>query len=249
MTRMRRLACSLAVALLVAAPGTLWAQTMNEPRWSFDFSIGVDNSINGNINSGAIGVIDGQAAAVLPSSYGDVYGTGIQFRFGGGYMLDDVSELRGVFIYQSADADLVRLGDVGPSSLYGQYGDYQVLSLDFGYRRYFPLRAEGLRLFGEATIGAAFVNNIDVEFAAPQSNIIFEDTDFYDQSAAFTLSISAGVAFRVAEKVNVTAALGLRRVGGLSDVDRFEGTGLDNINNDSARLTFPITVGLRFRFK
>jgi hypothetical protein len=240
---------SVLVIAVLAAPQAVVAQTMNESRWAVDFALGIDSSINGNVNSGAIGVIDGQTAAILPSTYGDVYGAGIQLRFGGGYMLEEVSELRGVFIFQSADADLVRLGEVGPSGLYAQYGDYQVLSLDFGYRRYFPLRAEGLSLFGEATIGAAFVNNIDVEFAAPESNIIFEDTDFYDQSAAFTMSASVGLAFRVSEQVDLTAALGLRRVGGLSDVDRFEGTGLDNINNDSARLTFPITVGLRFRFR
>jgi hypothetical protein len=32
-------------------------------------------------------------------------------------------------------------------------------------------------------------------------------------------------------------------------VDQFAGTGLDNINDNSARLTFPIVVGLRFRLK
>ena len=245
---MRVVPAVLVIAVL-ATPQTVMAQTMNASRWVVDFALGIDSSINGNVNSGAIGTIDGQTAAILPSTYGDVYGAGIQLRFGGGYLLDDVSEVRGVFIFQSADADLVQLGEVGPSGLYAQYGDYQVLSLDFGYRRYFPLNVEGLSLFGEATLGAAFVNNIDVLFAAPQSNIIFEDTDFYDQSAAFTMSASVGLAFRVAEKVDLTAALGLRRVGGLSDVDRFVGTGLDNINNDSARLTFPITVGMRFRFR
>jgi hypothetical protein len=32
-------------------------------------------------------------------------------------------------------------------------------------------------------------------------------------------------------------------------VDQLIGTGLDNINSDSARLTFPIGFGVRFRFK
>ena len=107
---------------MLAAPDAVMAQNFSAERWAVDFAIGIDSSINGNVNSGAIGVIDGQTAAVLPSSYEDVYGAGIQLRFGGGYMLDEVSELRGVFIYQSADADLVRLGEVGPSGLYAQYG-------------------------------------------------------------------------------------------------------------------------------
>ena len=33
-----------------------------------------------------------------------------------------------------------------------------------------------------------------------------------------------------------------------ADVDYLEGTGLNEINDDSARLTFPIVIGARFRF-
>jgi hypothetical protein len=49
--------------------------------------------------------------------------------------------------------------------------------------------------------------------------------------------------------VDLNAQLGLRRVSGLSDVDQLAGTGLEGINNDSVRLTFPIVVGVRFRFR
>ena len=53
----------------------------------------------------------------------------------------------------------------------------------------------------------------------------------------------------MAEQVDVNAQFGLRHVSGLADVDQFVGTGLDNVNNDTARLTFPLVVGVRFRFK
>ena len=90
------------------------AHAQSESQFVADVAIGVDVSINGNINSGAIGQLQGQTVAILPNPYGDVYGTGLLFRFGGGYVLnDEVSELRGVFTYQSADANLVRLGDLG----------------------------------------------------------------------------------------------------------------------------------------
>src|SRR4029450_6180848 len=141
---------------------------------------GIDGSINGNINSGAIGRLQGQATAILPNSYGDVYGTGPPLRFGGGCVLNEVSELRGVFIYQSADADLVRLGDIGPSTLYGQYSDYKSIGLDPGYRRYVPLSNTRMRVYGEATIGAAFVEDINVLMSAPQANLVIDETDFYD---------------------------------------------------------------------
>src|SRR4051794_23641770 len=107
----------LLVGLLgISSPGQAQG-VADASRWVVDLDVGISPSINGNVNSGAIGPLQGQATAILPNSYGDVYGTGLEFRFGGGYRLDDVSELRGVFIYQSADADLVRLGDIGPSTL------------------------------------------------------------------------------------------------------------------------------------
>jgi hypothetical protein len=220
-----------------------------EYPWVLDLGVGIDGSINGNINSGAIGRLQGQATAILPNSYGDVYGTGIQLRFGGGYVLNEVSELRGVFIYQSADADLVRLGDIGPSTLYGQYSDYKSLSLDFGYRRYVPIARPGLRVYAEGTLGIAVIDRINVLFAAPQSDVVFQSTDFYDGTAAFTWNVGGGVLFRVASMVDLNAQIGLRRVSGLAKVDQFAGTGLEEINNDTARLTFPIVVGVRFRFK
>ena len=54
--------------------------------------------------------------------------------------------------------------------------------------------------------------------------------------------------FPIAAKVDLNGQVGLRRVTGLAEVDQLVGTGLDEINNDSARLTFPIVVGVRFRF-
>lgn len=248
MRNLQRCLCG-AVAVIIVLAGARDARAQaDESPWIIDLGVGIDPSINGNVNSGAIGILEGQATAILPSSYGDVYGTGILLRAGVGYTLNEHSELRGIFTYQSADADLVRLGDIGPSSLYGQFTDYQAFGLDFGYRRYFQVSGNDIRAFGEATIGIGFIDSIDVQLAAPQANIIFDNTDFYDQTASFTWSIGAGMLFRVAEKVDVTAQLGVRRVSGLSEVDQLVGTGLDDINNDSARLTFPIIVGVRFRF-
>jgi hypothetical protein len=227
-------------------------QSVKDPaKWAIDFGVGLSPSINGNVNSGAIGVYQGQTTAVLPNSYGDVYGTGPEFRFGVAYTLNNVSEVRGTFIWQSADADLVRLGDVGPSPLYAQYSDYKTFSFDLGYRRYMPVsvQSQSFRVYAEATIGIADVNRINVELAAPQSQLISNNTNFYDGTAAFTWSIAAGVLFPIANKVDFNAQLGLRHVGGLAQVDQFVGTGLDDINDNSARLTFPVIVGVRFRFR
>lgn len=238
---------AFAIFPLLAIPVTAQAQTTDDSKWVAEVGIGIAPSINGNVNSGAIGTLNGMATAMLPNSYGDVYGTGIDFRFGGGYRLNDLTELRGIFSWQTADANLVRLGDIGPSSLYAQYSDYKSIGLDFGLRRYLPISGTNLHVFGEAAIGIAAIDRINVKFAAPQANAIFEDTDFYDGTAAFTWKVAFGAVFRVSPKVDLTAEFGFRHVGGLSSVDQFQGTGLETINNDSARLTFPIVIGLRFR--
>jgi len=249
--RAPRPVCSILFLLLllgVSSPAAAQPQAA-ESHWFLDLGAGINPSINGNVNSGAIGTLNGQATAILPQSYGDVYGTGIEFRFGGGYTLDRLSELRGMFIYQSADANLVRLGDIGASSLYGQYSDYKSFALDVGYRRYAPLSGHDFRLYGEATIGIGSISRINVLLAAPQSNVIFNNTDFYDGTAAFTWSFGAGVLFPIADQLDFNVQMGIRHVGGLADVDQLQGTGLADINNDSARLTFPIVVGVRYRFK
>ena len=54
--------------------------------------------------------------------------------------------------------------------------------------------------------------------------------------------------FQVAEKVGVYGQLGLRYVTGMSAVDGLAGTGLETINDKSARWTVPFIAGVRVRF-
>ena len=62
----------LIVGLLGSAisAGAQQAQQAQQPRtspWVIDAGIGFDVSVNGNVNSGAIGTLQGQTAAVLPT--------------------------------------------------------------------------------------------------------------------------------------------------------------------------------------
>jgi Carboxypeptidase regulatory-like domain len=217
-------------------------------RWSIDGAIGFDNSISGNINSGAIGTLSGQAVVFTKNTYGDVYGTGFHFRFGGGYRPNEDTEVRASFTYQSLGADLTRMGDVGISNLYGQYDDYKTLGLDFGYRRYSSRRWGGATPYAEGALGIAFISEIDVLLAAPQANVVQNATDFYDRTAAFTFGVNGGVLVPIADRVDLDFQVGLRYVTGLSQVDDLVGTGLEAINDDSARWTIPFVIGVRTRF-
>ena len=238
----------LLVAATLGFASTVYAQPyMPDRPWSVDFGIGWDNTISGNINSGAIGTLNGQSVVILKNRYADVYGTGLHLRFGGGFEFRENSEVRLTFTYQSLDADLTRMGDLGVSNLYGQYADYQSFGMDVGYRHYVPLMHK-IRGYGEATLGLAFIDEIDVVLAAPQINFTGNATDFYDKTAAFTFGTNAGVTFPVANQVDAFTQLGLRFVSGLSAVDNLFGTGLDNINNNSSRWAVPFSVGLSVRF-
>jgi hypothetical protein len=236
----------LAVSELFWARAT-FAQTAPESRWNVEFGIGWDNSISGNINSSAFGQLNNQPVVITKNTYEDVYGTGLHMRFGGGYMLDENSEVRAIFTLQSLDADLTAMGEIGAANLYGQYSDYQAFTLDAVYRRYAGL-SESVRGYGEGTIGFGFVDKTDVILLAPAANFSRDATDFYDQTAAFTVGINAGLMFDVGRELDFFGQIGFRYVTGMSEVDALTGTGLETINDKSARWTFPLVVGIRKRF-
>ena len=236
------------MAQTAPAPQAPAASTRPEKPWSFDFGFGWDNSISGNINSGAIGVLNGQTTAVLRNRYSDVYGTGLQVRFAGGYKLDQLNELRVSLTFQSLDADLAVLGDIGTSKLYVQYDPYKSLTLDVGLRRYVPNTVHNVRLYAEGAIGLGFISELDAELAAPGSNVVFDATDFYDATAAFTFSVHTGLLFNVHKQMDLNAQIGLRYMTGLSAVDAFRNTGLEDINSNTARWTIPFIVGISVRF-
>jgi opacity protein-like surface antigen len=247
MNHKRVLVAVAALAALGLASAAQAQPSIMDHRWSAEVGLGWDNSLSGNINSGAIGKLNDQVTVILANSYEKVYGTGFHLRFGGGYMIDEVTEVRAVFTYQSLNAELTPMGDFGLSKLYGQYDPYRSFGLDVGFRRYFDAKPN-VRPYLEATGGLGFITEIDVILAAPSSNLTERATDFYDRTAAFTLGGNAGVLWQVSNRVGVYGQLGLRWTSGLSAIDNLAGTGLESINDDSSRWTMPIVVGTRVRF-
>ena len=75
--------------------------------------------------------------------------------------------------------------------------------------------------------------------AAPAAGFAGNATDFYDRTTAFTLGANAGLLWQLAERVGVYGQLGVRYVTGMSEVDGLAGTGLETINDKSARWTLP----------
>ena len=236
----------LTAALSVASTAQAQSSSIDYP-WSVEFGIGWDSSISGNINSSGIGRLNNQPVVITKNSYEDVYGTGLHLKFGGGYLLDAETEVRATFTLQSLDADLTEMGDYGASRLYGQYDDYQSFAIDVGLRRYVDIKP-GIRGYGEGTVGLGFIDETDVELVAPAANLAGTATDFYDRTTAFALGANLGVLMQATERLGFFAQGGLRWVSGMSEVDGLAGTGLEDINDQSSRWTFPFLVGVRGRF-
>lgn len=241
----RAVTITLALAVCVASEAT--AQSAPDQKWSVDAAIGWDNSISGNINSSGVGTINGQTTVITKNRYEDVYGTGLHLKVGVGYMVNPTTEARATVSFQSLDADLTRMGDYGASNLYGQYDDYQSTTLDVGLRRYAAANMN-FRPYFEGSIGLGFNDAIDLELVAPQAGLVRPASDFYDGNVAFALGVAGGVLWNANERVGVFGQLGLRYVTGLKEVDQTLGTGLDEINDKSARWTVPFVMGVRFGF-
>ena len=93
-----------------------------------------------------------------------------------------------------------------------------------------------------------FNDAIDVELVAPQANLVRPASDFYDGNVAFSFGVSGGVLWNAHGRVGIFTQLGLRYVTGLKEVDQTLGTGLEEINDNSARWTIPFVMGVRFGF-
>ena len=191
--------------------------------------------------------INNQAVVILKNRTRDVYGTGLHFRSAAA-TCSTTTEVRVTFTLQSLDADLTPMGDIGASKLYGQYPDYQSFGIDFGFRRYVDVRTE-VRAYGEGASALAFVDETDVDArwrrpptcrATPPTSTTGRPRSPWGQRRHACSS--------VAEQVGVYGQIGLRYVTGMSEVDGLAGTGLETINDKSARWTVPFIAGVRVRF-
>ena len=216
--------------------------------WNIDVGVGWDNVISGNINSSGIGRINNQDVVLRANSFDDVYGTGLHLRFGGGYAFTDATEVTAAFVFQSNEADEVTaMGDIGVSNLYARYTDYETWGLDLGLRRYMGV-SSSLRAYGEGVVGIGVIDETDVTLVAPTANLSGTATDFYDQTAALGLGANVGLLYQTGGRMGFYGQLGLRWMSGMSQIDDLEGTGLDDINDNSSRWTLPFTGGIRVRF-
>ena len=238
---------ALMFSAFVLTAGHASAQTA-QSSWNGEVSVGWDLNISGAFLAAGIGTLDNKATVINSQSFGDVYGSGVHWQFSGGYMIDEINEVRAQLNYQGAGSDIASVGTVNGTELVAMFDDYKAWTVEAGYRHYLAPRNARLRPYGGATIGVAIINEIDGAFAAPQAGITRLATDFYDGTAAFSFGINGGALYGINNRYDVFAQIGARFNSGLSQIDSLRGTGLESINDKSSRWTMPITFGIRVNF-
>ena len=231
----------------VLTAGYASAQTA-QSSLNAEASVGWDVNVSGAFLAAGIGTLDNKAAVINAQSFGDVYGTGVLWQFSGGYMVDEINEVRAQLSYQRAGSDIVSVVTVNGTELVATFDDYKAWTIEAGARHYFAPRSARLRPYGGATIGVSIISEIDGAFAAPQAGITRLATDFYDGTGAFSFGANGGALYGLNDRYDVFAHIGFRFNGGLSKIDSLRGTGLENINDKSSRWTMPITFGVRVNF-
>lgn len=223
------------------------AQT-SESRWNGEVSVGWDIGLSGDFLAAGIGTLNNVPVVFQSQSFDSVYGNGVVWQFGAGYMLDELNEVRAQYSYQKVGADAVNLGTAGANGLVATFDDYHAHSIEAGGRHYFAPRSERMRPYAGALLGVSIISEIDGVLASPQAGLARYATDLYDGTAALTLGVNGGVLYAINDRFDVNGQIGFRYNSGLSKIDAFVGTGLEEVNDKSSRWTMPIMFGLRMKF-
>lgn len=241
-------AFALCTSSFIATDASAQASQPPQSPWSVEVSVGWDIGLSGDFLSAGIGTLNNVPVVFQSQSFDEVYGNGAVWQFSGGYMLDEVNEVRAQYSYQHVGADVVDLGTAGTTALVATFDDYHAHSIEAGGRHYFAPRSERMRPYAGALIGVSIISEIDGVLASPQAGLARYATDLYDRTGAFTLGVNGGLLYELNDRFDVNGQIGFRYNSGLSAIDAFADTGLEKVNDKSSRWTMPIMFGVRVKF-
>ena len=217
---------------------------------------GWDNQFAGKMIKEATGRTTGGAPINLQeTTYDEVYGRIGMFKLGVGYRTTPRAEAVLNFVWSSSSSEEagVPIGTVGTNSA------AIPITVDFTSFKYWGLEV-GQRWFFARTRFTPFVGylvgaNRHQDIRGTFLNVPLELTPglaaqngkFFEKSWAISLGPTGGVLIGVGP-FEVIAETQLRFMGGLSDVDWLVEEGLQEINTESARWSFPFLLGGRYRF-
>jgi hypothetical protein len=225
-------------------------------RLTFSVLLGWDNQFSGKMIKEATGRTTGGAPITLEeTTFDEVYGRIGIFKIGVGYRTTPRTEGVFNFVWSSSSAEeaaATQIGTVGTTAqvpLTVNFTDYKYWGLEGGQRWFFartrftPFVGYLVGINRHQDIRGTFVNvppNLTPGLAA-------QDGKFFEKSWALSLGPTGGLLIGIGP-IEFMAETQMRFMGGLSDVDWLVEEGLRDINSESSRWSFPVQLGVRFRF-
>jgi hypothetical protein len=217
---------------------------------------GWDNQFAGKMITEATGRTTGGAPINLQeTTYDEVYGRIGMFKLGVGYRTTPRAEAVVNFVWSSSSSEEagVPIGTVGTNSatipITVDFTSFKYWGLEVGQRWFFartrftPFVGYLVGANRHQDIRGTFVN-VPLELTP---GLAAQNGKFFEKSWAISLGPTGGVLIGVGP-FEVIAETQLRFMGGLSDVDWLVEEGLQEINSESSRWSFPFLLGGRYRF-
>lgn len=250
--------CACAVPAAVAAVGPRLGELRGslglETSWQSGDIAGeaisdiADLNLLGPDYAGEPGQLDIRGAS-FDDAYDRSYGVKAEVSYG----VSNNIEVFGSVGWSQANGRSVIIGDVIPSStlerlpMTATFDDMSTISLEAGARYYFG--QDYLRPFVGASVGADFVDQINIALSAPDAGILINDLRFIQSGTIFSAGAEAGVAF--GDGVNISGALsvGVKYVSALDgDTTDMDSYGLGAITDGGSRVVIPVKGSLSLRF-
>ncbi len=255
----------LTAALSLCAP-LAFAAGPQQGEWSWSVFGGIDQPLSGDVHSGAVAAVPdlgplnpalagvNAELRIRSRSHDDIYGSAASYGLEFSYGLSTNAEVFGQLRYTNADEGTVQVGGAFVPALSttlpvnGTFSDYKALTIEGGYR-YFFSDLGPTRPFVAGRLGATRTNDIRATFQIPDAAITIANVPFTDKKWSASAGLDVGLLFPVGENFSITAQTGIRYVGDLEGNDSaIGGLGLGSINDTGKRVSYPVSVGLRYDF-
>jgi hypothetical protein len=257
-------AATVCAGLALSAPAA--AQTYSP--WSFGASIGTEADVSGdftgpaNSRSIALNTLNSNLSgngilAMRGTSWDEVYDRATIATVEVRYATSEMSEFFGAISYTTAEAQqnvalgcLVVTGTTCQTALTGNATDFTQLGLEAGYRQWF-----GYSFFGDHVKpyfavrgGLVRTDEIRLQVSAGSAGGI-GNWRLYDEGWTAMIGADLGATVAISQNAEIGGEIGVRYVTKLSDDDSdFGALGLGAINDESERISVPVSVRLNAVF-
>jgi hypothetical protein len=244
---------AVAIAGLFAIAVPAAAQAQDAGGWSVSFDVGLDSSWKGDIYNRAQGNLQAQPVQISARSNSNAYPRGLGWSVGISKGLSSRASLRIRAIGTMISSERDHTGRVGTTNvngtLFSDVDDLSEVGADVGILLHF--RSGGtVQPYIGGFAGMARVSAIGGTFDVPDATFTFnQHLDLYSDSTAATGGASMGLLFKRSDRFSWYVNFDLKWRGKLKQDDGdLAGTNLTGLNDDSDRMSMPLSVGVKFGF-